>query len=172
MDENRVAFCPFCGQRISHVARFYVSCGRSLEFLREMNGNEMEKTNVLHQCIQYFNEDHSYAVIICTRCRHQLEVSQKPTEWRFYSRKDYSSTNAIIRTIRLELRGPGQLFGYRTMWQVLKQKYNLNHRTVQGPFGRQDSKWHKLHFICMPAAVKTYFPLFSLWLYKFLRTSF
>lgn len=25
-----------------------------------------------------------------------------------------------------ELRGPGQLFGYRTMWQVLKQKYKLN----------------------------------------------
>ncbi|TWW74011.1 hypothetical protein D4764_14G0000120, partial [Takifugu flavidus] len=42
-----------------------------------------------------------------------------------YRRKDYSSTNAIIRAIRLELRGPGQLFGYRTMWQVLKQKYNL-----------------------------------------------
>ena len=33
------------------------------------------------------------------------------------------TTNAIIRAIWLELSGPGQLFGYCMMWQVLKQKY-------------------------------------------------
>ncbi|XP_062851516.1 uncharacterized protein LOC134314752 [Trichomycterus rosablanca] len=42
-----------------------------------------------------------------------------------YRRKGYSSTHAVRNAIGLELRGPGQLFGYRTMWQVLTQKYNL-----------------------------------------------
>ena len=40
-------------------------------------------------------------------------------------RKGYSPSNIVRSVIRLELRGPGQLFGYRTMWQVLKQKYQL-----------------------------------------------
>ena len=43
----------------------------------------------------------------------------------FYWRKYYSSRTTIMNAIREELRGPGQLFGYRTMWQVLRQKYHL-----------------------------------------------
>lgn len=40
-------------------------------------------------------------------------------------RKNYSPLAQVRRAILTELRGPGQLFGYRTMWQVLKQKHKL-----------------------------------------------
>lgn len=52
-------------------------------------------------------------------------LKSKLNEAGLYRRKEYSSPNAVSNAIRSELRGPGQLFGYRTMWQVLKQKYNL-----------------------------------------------
>ncbi|XP_061669986.1 uncharacterized protein LOC133497816 isoform X2 [Syngnathoides biaculeatus] len=63
-------------------------------------------------------------------CLHGIQISlrslkSKLKEAGFYCRKIYSSENAIIRAIRLEFRGPLRLFGYRTIWQVLRQKYNL-----------------------------------------------
>ncbi|KAL6460937.1 hypothetical protein MHYP_G00309030 [Metynnis hypsauchen] len=61
-----------------------------------------------------------HGVNISLRC-----LKTKFKEAGLYRRKEYSSTNAVRNAIRLELYGPGQLFGYRTMWQVLKQKYNL-----------------------------------------------
>ncbi|XP_073339900.1 uncharacterized protein [Pagrus major] len=111
------------------------SCGRSLEFLWGMD--HTDGPDMLQQCIQYFNEGHSYAVIVdMMSTLHGVHISlrslkTKLNEAGLYHRKDYSSTNAITRAIRLELRGPGQLFGYRTMWQVLKQKYNLRVRRDQ-----------------------------------------
>ncbi len=129
MDSDQVMFCPFCGQHMSRLTRFCFSCGRSLEFL---NGTDQTGgPDMLQQCIQYFNEGNSYAVIVdMLSCLHGVHISlrslkSKLNEAGLYRRKDYSSTNAIIRAIRLELRGPGQLFGYRMTWQVLKQKYNL-----------------------------------------------
>ncbi|KAI9516384.1 hypothetical protein NQZ68_017587 [Dissostichus eleginoides] len=41
-------------------------------------------------------------------------------------RGDYSSTSEVRRAIFSELRGPGQMFGYRTMWLTLKQKHGLH----------------------------------------------
>ncbi|KAI9547185.1 hypothetical protein NQZ68_020006 [Dissostichus eleginoides] len=41
-------------------------------------------------------------------------------------RGDYSSTSEVRRAIFSELRGPGQMFGYRTMWLTLKQKHRLH----------------------------------------------
>ncbi|XP_076602297.1 uncharacterized protein LOC143330033 [Chaetodon auriga] len=129
MDRDRVMFCPFCGQHMSQLTRFCFSCGRSLQCLRGMD--QTGGPDMLEQCIQYFNEGHSYVVIMdMMSSLHGVHISlrslkSKLNEAGLYRRKDYSSTNAIIRAIRLELRGPGQLFGYRMMWQVLKQKYNL-----------------------------------------------
>lgn len=123
-------FCPFCGQRMSRLTRFCSLCGRSLQCLWDME-DTTEGPDMLQQCIHYFNEGHSYAVIVdLMSSLHGVHISlrslkSKLNEAGFYRRKDYSSTNAIIRAIRLELRGPGQLFGYRMMWQVLRQKYNL-----------------------------------------------
>ncbi|MED6288993.1 hypothetical protein CHARACLAT_031877 [Characodon lateralis] len=129
MERGQVAFCPFCGTQMNRLRPFCFSCGRSLQFL---SGTEQaEGPDMLQQCIQYFNAGHSYAVIVdMMSCLHDVHISlrslkSKLNDAGFFRRKDFSSTNVIIRAIRLELRGPGQLFGYRTMWQVLKQKYNL-----------------------------------------------
>ncbi|XP_030580362.1 uncharacterized protein LOC115776739 [Archocentrus centrarchus] len=117
---------------MSRLTRFCFSCGRSLEFL---NGTEQtERPDMLQQCIRYFNEGHSYAVIVdMMACLHGVHISlrslkSKLNDAGLYRRKDLSSTDVITRAIRVELRGPGQLFGYRMMWQVLRQKYNLRVR--------------------------------------------
>ena len=123
-------FCRFCGQHMSQLTWFCVLCGWSLECLRGMD--QTDGPDMLQQCISYFNEGHSYNVIVdMMSCLHGVHISlrslkSKLNEAGLYCREDYSSTNAIIRAIRLELHGPGQLFGYRMMWQVLKQKYNLH----------------------------------------------
>ena len=52
-----------------------------------------------------------------------LKVNSIMLVWTW--RKYYRSRTTVINAIREELRGPGQLFGYRTMWQVLRQKYHL-----------------------------------------------
>lgn len=129
MDTERVKFCPFCGEHMSRLTRFCFSCGHSLEFL--ISTDQTDRLDMLQQCIRYFNEGHSYAVIVdLMSCLHGVRISlrslkSKLNEAGFYRRKDYSPTHTIRRAIRQELRGPGQLFGYRTMWQVLKQKHKL-----------------------------------------------
>ena len=52
-------------------------------------------------------------------------LKTKLKEAGLFRRKNYSSTTEVRRAIMTELRGPGQLFGYRSMWQVLVQKYKL-----------------------------------------------
>ncbi|CAM4567542.1 unnamed protein product [Leuciscus chuanchicus] len=95
------------------------------------DADQTETPDILHHCVQYFNEGHLYAVIMdMMSSLHGVNISlrtlkSKLNEAGLYRRKDYSSPNAVSNAIRSELRGPGQLFGYRTMWQVLKQKYNI-----------------------------------------------
>ncbi|XP_056880216.1 uncharacterized protein LOC130520538 [Takifugu flavidus] len=139
MDDMQVAFCPFCGKHLIRLTPFCCFCGRSLAFLNAIAhteepavpGTSGDGPDLLQQCIKYFHEGHSYDVIVdMMSSLHGVNISLRSLKSKLngaglYRRKDYSSTNAIIRAIRLELRGPGQLFGYRTMWQVLKQKYNL-----------------------------------------------
>ena len=74
MEANRVAFCPFCGTHMSSLTRFCFSCGRSLEFL---NGTEQTvEPDMLQLCIYYFNECHSYVVIVdMMSCLHGLHIS-------------------------------------------------------------------------------------------------
>lgn len=129
MDSGPVVFCPFCGQRLNGITRFCSSCGRSLECLRGMK--QTDGPDLLQQCVWYFNEGHTCDVIVdMMSCLHSVHISLRSLKSKLnkaglYRRKDYSSTNAIVRAIPLELRGPGQLLGYRMMWQVLKLKYNL-----------------------------------------------
>ncbi|KAI7809774.1 hypothetical protein IRJ41_016386, partial [Triplophysa rosa] len=42
-----------------------------------------------------------------------------------FRRKSYSLLSDVRNAIRAELRGPGQLFGYRMMWLALQQKHKL-----------------------------------------------
>ena len=39
--------------------------------------------------------------------------------------KDYSPLATVRAAIQEELKGPGQHYGYRSMWQTLRLKYSL-----------------------------------------------
>ncbi|XP_024118870.1 uncharacterized protein LOC112140200 [Oryzias melastigma] len=81
---------------------------------------------------EYFNSGHTYDVILdLLRTNHQTFISMRTLKMHLknaglFRRSNYSPQNEMIRAILTELRGPGQLFGYRTMWQILKQKHNLH----------------------------------------------
>ncbi|XP_055025013.2 uncharacterized protein [Misgurnus anguillicaudatus] len=85
----------------------------------------------IRQLIYYFNRGHSYNVIVDMMATlHGVRISLRGLKYKLKEagmsrRKGYSPRNIVRSAIRLELRGPGQLFGYRTMWQALKQKYQL-----------------------------------------------
>ncbi|KAL3992579.1 gamma-butyrobetaine dioxygenase [Sarotherodon galilaeus] len=120
-------FCPFCGVGFSLFTPFCASCGRSLELLRD----QAEGSDILQYCIKYFNEGHSYSVIMDMMLSlHGVKMSLRSLKSKLnnaglYRRKHFHSRTTIINAIRAELQGPGRLFGYRTMWQVLKQKHHL-----------------------------------------------
>ena len=79
----------------------------------------------------YFDAGHKYEVIVdMLSTFHSITMSVRTLKTRLretglYRRKNHSPLAQVRRAILTELRGPGQLFGYRTMWQVLKQKYKL-----------------------------------------------
>lgn len=80
---------------------------------------------------KYFSEGHTYEVILdLLKTHHDVHMSLRSLTYRLNQlglrkRGNYSNLHEVQAVIRSELRGPGQMFGYRTMWQVLKQKYNL-----------------------------------------------
>uniref|UniRef100_A0A096LQX8 Integrase core domain-containing protein n=1 Tax=Poecilia formosa TaxID=48698 RepID=A0A096LQX8_POEFO len=63
------------------------------------------------------------------RTNHDVSLSMRSLKSHLkeglHRRGNYSPLPEVRRAIMTELRGPGQLFGYWTMWQVLKQKHNL-----------------------------------------------
>ncbi|XP_039454836.1 uncharacterized protein LOC120433158 isoform X1 [Oreochromis aureus] len=64
------------------------------------------------------------------KCNRDISISMRTLkthlkESGLYRQGSYSPLPEVRRAILSELRGPGQLFGYRTMWQVLKQKHKL-----------------------------------------------
>lgn len=73
----------------------------------------------------YFDAGHTYEVIVdMLSTFHNITMSVRTLKTRLreaglYRRKNYSPLAQVRRAILTELRGPGQLFGYRTMWQVL-----------------------------------------------------
>ncbi|KAL2098347.1 hypothetical protein ACEWY4_007554 [Coilia grayii] len=96
-----------------------------------MSWDEEQEENTLQCCITYFNEGHSYSFILdMLATLHGVQMSLRTLKGKLnnagmYRRKHYSPRTAIIHAIRTKLRGPGQLFGYRTMWQALRQKHNI-----------------------------------------------
>ncbi|XP_030607838.1 uncharacterized protein LOC115795856 [Archocentrus centrarchus] len=80
---------------------------------------------------EYFESGHTYEVILdMLRTNHDVSFSMRTLkthlkEAGLYRRRNYSPLPEVRHAIMTELRGPGQLFGYRTMWQVLKQKHKL-----------------------------------------------
>ena len=62
MDSGRGLFCPFCGKHMSSLTRFCFASGWCLEFIKD--AEQTETPDMLHQCVQYFYEIHSYAVIV------------------------------------------------------------------------------------------------------------
>ncbi|KAL3997088.1 hypothetical protein ACER0C_009744 [Sarotherodon galilaeus] len=70
---------------------------------------------------EYFDSGHTYEVILdMLKCNHDISTSMRTLkthlkESGLYRRGNYSPLPEVRR----------QLFGYRTMWQVLKQKHKL-----------------------------------------------
>ncbi|XP_034082049.1 uncharacterized protein LOC117552581 [Gymnodraco acuticeps] len=81
---------------------------------------------------EYFNEGYTYDVILdMLSTHHDINMSLRNLKARLKElglrrRGDYSSISEVRRAIFSELRGPGQMFGYRTMWLTLKQKHGLH----------------------------------------------
>ena len=79
----------------------------------------------------YFDAGHTYDVIVdMLSTNHNIRMSIHTLKSRLrdaglYRRKNFSQLDEVRHAILTELRGPGQLFGYRTMWQVLQQKHKL-----------------------------------------------
>lgn len=81
---------------------------------------------------RYFEDGHSYAVILdMLSTYHGIKISMRSLkthlkEANMFRRKNYSPVHDVRNAIRAELHGPGQLFGYRTMWLALQQKHKLH----------------------------------------------
>lgn len=94
---------------------------------------EFENEHAVFELIkQYFQDGHTYSVILdMLKTLHGIKISLRNLKYKLkigglYRRKNYSPLNEVRRAIRSELRGPGQLFGYRTMWHTLRFKYRLS----------------------------------------------
>ena len=80
---------------------------------------------------EYFNKGHTYNVIRnMLSTHHDIKMSRGTLKsWlkdlALRRRGGYSSPTEIRWATVSELSGPGQLFGYRTMWLTLKQKHGL-----------------------------------------------
>ncbi|XP_039866540.1 uncharacterized protein LOC120720815 isoform X2 [Simochromis diagramma] len=80
---------------------------------------------------KYFSEGHTYEVILdFLENKHNICMSLRTLKRRLKDagmtrRTDFTPTDIVISTVTQELRGSGQLLGYRSMCQTLRQKYNL-----------------------------------------------
>lgn len=79
----------------------------------------------------YFDVGRKYEVIlVMLSTYHTITMGMRTLktclkEAGLFRRKQYSPQAEVRRAILSELRGPGWLWGYRTMWQVLQQKHKL-----------------------------------------------
>jgi len=80
---------------------------------------------------EFFNKGHTYDVIHdMLSTHHDIKMSRGTLKARLKDlghrrRGGYSPPTEVRRAIVSELSGPGQLFGYRTMWLSLKHKHGL-----------------------------------------------
>lgn len=90
--------------------------------------DEPSEAELIHR---YFTEGHTYEIILeLLRTNHNIPMSLKTLKTRLKNagltrRTNYTPIATVRAVISEELRGPGQLFGYRAMWQTLRQKYSL-----------------------------------------------
>ncbi|MEQ2236129.1 hypothetical protein ILYODFUR_009306 [Ilyodon furcidens] len=124
-------FCPFCGGNL-HVALSYCgSCGKNIPFLRSHQDNDPETTTADDLIMKYFTEGHSHEVIRdFLAAKHNISLSLSTLKRRLQSvgltrRTKYTPIVTVQAAISDELKGSGQLLGYRALWQTLKQKYSL-----------------------------------------------
>lgn len=131
-------YCVFCGEQLVHGGRFCAHCGRNQglehDVSLEQAQNETASSAIAsqeHLIEQYFHAGHTYkAIVDLLNAEHDICVSLRTVKSRLSSlglfRREYSQSEDVRRAVVRELQGPGQLFGYRTMWQVLKNKYRVN----------------------------------------------
>lgn len=88
----------------------------------------MEETELIWH---YFEEGHSYTVFVdMLLTYHFIRMYLRSLKTHLKDagmsrRKNYSPLNDLRNAIRAELSGPGQLFGYRSMWLAVVQKHIL-----------------------------------------------
>ncbi len=90
--------------------------------------NEITEAGIIHK---YFLEGHTYEVILdFLGTKHNIFLSLSTLKRRLRNagltrRTDYTPIGTVNAAITHELTGSGQLLGYRTLWQTLRQKYFL-----------------------------------------------
>lgn len=93
--------------------------------------SDPETTTEDELIFKYFTEGHSYEVIIdFLATKHNISISLSTLKRRLKDvsltrRTNYTPITSVRAAISEELKGSGQLLGYRAMWQTLKQKYSL-----------------------------------------------
>ncbi|XP_059188561.1 uncharacterized protein LOC131971250 [Centropristis striata] len=126
-------FCPCCGQDLGTIYMFCGSCGSNVQFLAEYADNRSASDIPTNEdLIQgYFNHGYSNAEILdFLASKHNVHMSlcclkRKLKSMSLSRQKDYSPLATVRAAIQEELKGPGQLYGYRSMWQTLRLKYSL-----------------------------------------------
>lgn len=120
-------FCHVCGNGHVDEALFCSKCGVKLhntvpEF-KIAEGNSSEKEAILH----YFNAGF---VLFILQKYHGVDMSLRTLKRRLreYGADRIRNTNDLVaRTIiAKEVSGPSSLLGYRSMWNLLKQRYKIN----------------------------------------------
>lgn len=87
--------------------------------------------NVAAVIQEYFDSGYTYEVILdMLRTNHDISVSMSTLKTHFKEaglcrKSNYSPLPEVREAIMTELSGPGELFGYRAMWQALKLKHKL-----------------------------------------------
>ena len=103
----------------------------SLLLFSQLYPSGSDTTMVDQLVAKYFTEGHSYEIIIdLLATKHNILLSLSSLKRRLLDaglsrRANYSTIAAVRAAISEELKGSGQLLGYRAMWQTLKQKYSL-----------------------------------------------
>ncbi|KAL3984517.1 hypothetical protein ACER0C_016142 [Sarotherodon galilaeus] len=126
-------FCPYCGHNVGEVVKFCGSCGKHIEFLAFVDNGSIQENISIEDLIQkYFRDGYSYNEILdILASKHKQKISLTTLKCKLrslsLSRKKHYSAQALIRAAIIEeLKGPGQHYGYRSMWQTLRQKHHLS----------------------------------------------
>ncbi|KAG5278045.1 hypothetical protein AALO_G00094580 [Alosa alosa] len=140
-------YCPFCSNELQHLAVYCGFCGTKVEFLKSLQCQDAEAPEEL--IFKYFAEGHSYKVIMdLLATKHNISLSLRTLKRKLKNaglskRRNYTPVATIRAAIAEELKGSGQLLGYRSMCQTLRQKYSF--------VVRRDDVMHLLRELDPPA---------------------